>query len=759
MDLKGAVLRNFYTVGTLVTQATPEDFYSLKVPHYQRPYKWDSERVAQLILDWRDNRDSSDKADQDYFAGAVVTVAEPQKSTEHSLIDGQQRITTLYLANYINFIIIRSLILSEIERKRCGKIESFSDSLSQSAKFLFKEDLIIKHFEKVAEKIKEYSDDDKMDELHNNSDNPTKKFHELLWVPQFTLDDYENKAAYRKAVTNRLQIDIHEDALNLHYDRSSFNTSLLRVLSHFHIDISFSDSTITPHVLDDELISENERVYTSALISILETFKSITPKEGTPQAYLAHMHNIISDFLNQVKVCVIQTGATDDAYTLFEVMNDRALELDDLDLIKNQFFKAFVQKNGASKHKLDEKSLDERIQSLDKQWGDSIFNHKEMRVQDKKLVTYLSTVFLTGDVTITNTKNEKYRIFLNDYLNNQKEYSYEKIQRDFNIFQICFELITILKLPLQKRESESLVVEYDMNATDFKKALYFLNASKQEGVISGLVNFLLKAIGKFSPTFDTKFSTSFINSLLDNNYQDSSSIKKFFPNYKTEQIEALKRIIERLHIQAKSLWITSMMSPNAEVPRDLAKRIIKENSIDSKSLYTLDPQNPPYDTAQLKNEFTVWLKQWNYEKDSNFKVKTLFAKLLKFDLQNGEIVNTPIKMTIDANQIKALDLDHLIAQKLGDDGIFAFENEERDLFIHSLGNMMPLPKKENIQKSDYPLEKSLQYYELSGLSKHFLLDEIKELIQDVHSTQIDPLAFFSKRKESLINYFNKIVNL
>lgn len=41
MNLNGAVLRNFYNVGTIVTEPNPVDYYSLKVPHYQRPYNWD----------------------------------------------------------------------------------------------------------------------------------------------------------------------------------------------------------------------------------------------------------------------------------------------------------------------------------------------------------------------------------------------------------------------------------------------------------------------------------------------------------------------------------------------------------------------------------------------------------------------------------------------------------------------------------------------------------------------------------------------
>ena len=46
---------------------------------------------------------------------------------------------------------------------------------------------------------------------------------------------------------------------------------------------------------------------------------------------------ILEELIENVKFCVIMTGNERDAYTLFEVLNDRAMEIDDLELIKNLF--------------------------------------------------------------------------------------------------------------------------------------------------------------------------------------------------------------------------------------------------------------------------------------------------------------------------------------------------------------------------------------------------------------------------------------
>ncbi|CAM5211080.1 hypothetical protein OURE66S_02689 [Oligella ureolytica] len=778
MDLKGAVLRNFYGVGTLVTESTPTETFSLKVPHYQRPYKWNAESVGLLINDWKDNRKISTDNALDYFAGAVVTVAR-QDAKEHSLIDGQQRVTTLFLANYINFILIRYLILFDIKEGHCGKIESLSERLNDSAKFLFRDEALVKEFADTAKFIKGYSDDDKMALLHKSikqyeeddskfdSVNPIDMFYDLLWLRKPKLDIVNGKIdeiELKKSTVNFLSTRIKEDSLNLHYDRASYNTSLAKVLIHFYID---SSSGILPKVIDEENMSESELVYTIALKKILLEFKTITPvsPEESLKKYIFNIHQMITSFLSQVKLCVIQTGAVDDAYTLFEVMNDRALALDDLDLIKNQFFKEFVQKNTL----LDDIALDLEIQSLEKQWGDCIFNHRKARDQDKKLVSYLGTVFLTGNETISNKRNEKYRVFLNDdYFKNNSSYELNDIQRDFNVFQICFELINELDLPYNKRENISLGVEYDSQSTEFKKTVYFLNALKQDGVLSGLINFVLKTIAIFTDVrssnnpltqsaFELDFSIKFIKLLLVNGI-NIEKIKKTYPNYSNKTIEEIFKAVDIVQKQSKIIGTTSMMASNADIPRDLAKEIIEKYSLQSGVINQSMRAIMPGDTADLKVKFKQWLNNWSYERDSSFRLKTLFAKLLKFDLKGNSLVQTPIIITINTNLIEELELDHLVPQNSKFKSVISLEDADSEHYMHSIANMMPLPKKENVQKSNYPLEESLKFYEDSGLSKHFLLDDLQQLLTEVKDGSINSSKFFSKRKELLIGYFEQIMD-
>ncbi len=77
-----------------------QSFYT--VPVYQREYVWDSENVNQLLNDIRDNTEASATgapiADSDvYFIGSIVVVVENNAPQKFVLIDGQQRLTTLFL--------------------------------------------------------------------------------------------------------------------------------------------------------------------------------------------------------------------------------------------------------------------------------------------------------------------------------------------------------------------------------------------------------------------------------------------------------------------------------------------------------------------------------------------------------------------------------------------------------------------------------------------------------------------------------------
>ena len=67
------------------------DFYA--VPNYQREYVWTEEEVEQLLRDVRSEH--LDGTDSEYFIGSIVVC--PGKDRRFDLIDGQQRVTTIFI--------------------------------------------------------------------------------------------------------------------------------------------------------------------------------------------------------------------------------------------------------------------------------------------------------------------------------------------------------------------------------------------------------------------------------------------------------------------------------------------------------------------------------------------------------------------------------------------------------------------------------------------------------------------------------------
>lgn len=61
----------------------------LKVPRFQRPYDWDRDNLTEF---WNDLKD---RIDADYFMGSLVVFGDRKERNLISLVDGQQRITTI----------------------------------------------------------------------------------------------------------------------------------------------------------------------------------------------------------------------------------------------------------------------------------------------------------------------------------------------------------------------------------------------------------------------------------------------------------------------------------------------------------------------------------------------------------------------------------------------------------------------------------------------------------------------------------------
>ncbi|WP_343316444.1 DUF262 domain-containing protein [Acinetobacter soli] len=714
MDLKGAELRNFYAVSQSINDRS-EVNHGMKIPHYQRPYRWDKENVEKLILDWKDHKKKTD-----YFSGSIVTVASDNK--EHDLIDGQQRFTTLFLANFVQFLVLRELVsVSLREQKYFPDFKTLYKELIFVTQYLFKNDGLILELKDLGEEIYQQRQDQNFEEA-------TKLFNCTFFLSSTESSNVEERIEL-------LHDKLRESKLFLTYDRSTFNDSLAKVLSNVIYSL---DDISTPKFyinnFESDFFNDSERTYLNAIEEIVRSFEDIVEEDGFKVKNVNSfvransLKDKVGDFLREVKLCLIQTGNTEDAYTLFEVLNDRALALDDLDLIKNLFYKNFVIKND-----MPDTKKDRILQNLDQQWIEKIYQ-SGISDAEKKLVTYLAIAFISGSTQITHKATKDYRTVLNKYFENTN-YGEEDIKRDFNIFEACKIFVRVFGIRFRSQDIVAVQAEYDKNVSVTYKVVHLLMALKQEGVLSGLVNFLLNYIKREIPNFDPE------------------KLRGFFENLKN--ITTADNDIEA---QSKIIWKLSIQSKDAVLPRQLAVNLISSNNLNSTSLreYTLISKTG---SATPQDEFNQWIDEWKF--GANLKIRILFSRLFKLSLENDVLVNKFFSFGLTEEQVRELELDHMEAQNPSQDFLrYYFQDELRDYYINGIGNIMPLPKTENIKKSNLPLMYSIDFYNKVGLDKHFIMDETQKLLK-MHSDEngIPTAQFFMQRKIKLIEWFKQCIEI
>lgn len=738
MDLRGAKIRSFYEITADVETDINSDYQVrvMKVPHYQRPYKWSDEQITKLVEDWRVVGDNK------YFCGSVVTaVTGLDKFSEHQVIDGQQRFTTLFLANFICYMLCRINIRLAIDTKRPVDFYKICEGYGYSEKFLL-------HYGNQSNSLKSLSDyltnkyEDCVDsegsyQLYKDA------ILEMLALPtDKTEDDEEYLHEHYELFSNWFcSVD---NSLFLAYDRSSFNDDVRHVLSSVCIYLSEQKQPELTFYNAD-CFTEIQQQYKNALVCLFELFKvaateQLEAERGKikPFNFSLKMVSLITSFLNNIKLCVIQTGSVDDAYVLFEVLNDRALALDDLDLVKNQIYKSYVLSNQAKNKPESPAKVDKVIQFFDEEWVEKLF--KGNVIWRNKLVAYLATVFITGDSSLQHDESNGYRKSLQKHLSVLEQrglFNENEIKKYLNIFKACRALVETFGLGFKKRDADALEKEWDRNASSLMKTIHLTYALKYEGVLAGLVSFILKYISlkdgcqDFAPDRVqdelTKLSTSAVGQSAD------------------------------VSLQANQLWKLVIMSKDYKASREFSRTLIENNSL-LKSGYQLN-QIYANDVAYLKDEFQSYLRSWSYGANP-FRLRVLFARLLSYGVsEEGTLKSQVVQYTLPIEQIKLLELDHLEPRNINEscrDKYFSGFN--RDKLVNGIGNMMPLPKNLNIKKSDKPLAESKGFYAQFGIEQHGVFHKTFDLYEKHMDSHGAPTAaFFSERENWLIELFTSML--
>lgn len=733
MDLQFAELANFEKV--IYPKANGiSTTGKIIIPHYQRPYSWDEPMIEQLISDWYKSIEVKNRG---YFSGAVVTALD--ECSRQQLIDGQQRFTTIYLLNFLRFLLLR-VCLRETHQFKTTKFTEFLSLYLDSYQLLFNKSDI----DELKEKIEALKN--QVDEIRNcnpeDRESSVEKFEvslkKILNLPEFSEAASDYLETHHKLLYNLL----NKNSLVLEYSRDTYNKKLVSVLSKATVTLGNQSNPALKVDYEGESNNEIKKVderYAVALKVIFNSFYDLSIGEKTPIDKSIKMITLMTEFLNDVGLCLITTGSEKDAYILFEVLNDRSMSLTDLDLIKNDFYKRFCLANKDKPSDI----LDVEIEERDNQWGEAIFP-EALKKADSTYISYFYSVFLSGSTDYKLINKESHRKAISDFLDKYRDESYskEEFKMDFTIFEFFTKIVTVFDLRYRKKDQFSLESEYKPDASRVYKTMHFLNAMDQPGVLVAVAIAIVKY-------YLDEFSINEKNIDADNFTQFLTELSK--ANHKYKDLENL----------CQNMWKISLMSKDYTIPKRVADDIVEYNNFSVSTSYNFNISGEKLSDA--RSSFESWLDVWKYGEKS-LHIKTLFSLLIKGYREGDSVKFGKFNTTLEPSEVGKIELDHMEPKNPRNESQAYFLDDERDYYVNGLGNIFPLLKSMNISKSAQPFYVIFEALKQSGLKEHWLVKVLEENIENNHSVYMDrkvPTREFFIAQKSIVKklFLSSVDNL
>ncbi|WP_139452070.1 DUF262 domain-containing protein [Campylobacter armoricus] len=161
-----------------------------EIPPYQRLYEWNKEQIQTLLNDIKTkfDEDKKDENKNEYFIGNVVV---SKKDDKYLLIDGQQRLTTLFLIGfYLSY-------KNPSDQPKWKEFIMQSDKLRISMPIREKEEKVLKEFAKFCNK--------------DNKDNEIKNDIFLQEIKKFPQDICQNIPQALEVIVNWFEENIKEN--------------------------------------------------------------------------------------------------------------------------------------------------------------------------------------------------------------------------------------------------------------------------------------------------------------------------------------------------------------------------------------------------------------------------------------------------------------------------------------------------------------------------------------------------------------------
>lgn len=464
-------------------------------------------------------------------------------------------------------------------------------------------------------------------------------------------------------------------------------------------------------------------------------------EEEAPLNYTATLIETIEKMINMIRFCVVITGNEADAYTLFEVLNDRSLTIEDLDLTKNLLFKWYCN------HTSEEENVkDKTIEKADQMWVEDIFSAMT-RKEEAKLISFFAAEYFTADESQKFNDTARYRESIEkNYLQTRRSYEGVDLLNDIKIYYMIAITLKEMGFRYQKKAEKVIETETSGQKSITYRTLNLLNALKLYGVMPAIINFILKRyitlyeVGT-TKEYDISRFTDYIKGLA---------------NDKENVMDEYKEI----HDISYELWRYALLAKDSEIPRTIAKKYIVRNYVGN-----TDFEFKANIDVDLKGEFREWVYDWKYgSADAQLKAKVLFINLFENSKEHHLLRKLPARIQFNT---KAVQLDHMEAEEpdtAAKEKYFEPCNphETREMYVNSIGNFMIMDRDNNTKKTNFPLQDAMQVYDKMAPG-HWMITEVKELLADDKFSKEVVIAgepyripkeeFFNERKARLFSYF------
>jgi uncharacterized protein with ParB-like and HNH nuclease domain len=281
------------------------------IPIYQREYDWGKEELLRLLINTNEYIEDLQHSNihNSYFVGTVLLEKIKDKNNSFELIDGQQRLTTSFLLNFVGY---------KIAIERCLNIPSFTPK--KYAAELTNRLNKIKLFE---DRLFTYKQDKLPDDWG------------LIFSTEFL--EIEDDLESGKKITDRLNINevLNYRETKIFHENPDQHELFLNALRNTKV---ISEDG----VLGLSELTENE--FNERSVDIFNYFAELQTDPNTENDQkLDEIIKKIEDFSSAISFCVLVSDNPDDSFKLFEVLNSTGRLLTIIDKLKNHLYEKIVK--------------------------------------------------------------------------------------------------------------------------------------------------------------------------------------------------------------------------------------------------------------------------------------------------------------------------------------------------------------------------------------------------------------------------------